>query len=149
MLTTMSEKRPRKLIEFKIVKSPLKEIIETTASASSTSKKARKSENTKKSNISCKSDYGDVNKNKSYSEFISLVRSSENTNKHESEKLMTDVSISQPKNRALDEHKNYLNKKRRRILKDKKNDEGIFDFDEFLIAYEKITASQENILQGK
>ncbi len=71
MLNTMSEKKGRKLIEFKIVKSPKKEIPESTASACSPPRKKRNSENSTKIKISSKSECGELTQNTLYSNFIS------------------------------------------------------------------------------
>ena len=70
MLNTMSEKKGRKLIEFKIVKSPQKEIPESTASACSPLGKNRNSQNLNKKKISSKSEYGEPLQNTLYSNFI-------------------------------------------------------------------------------
>jgi hypothetical protein len=146
----MSEIKPRKLIEFKIVKSPLKEIIESTASACSPVQKMRKSENSKKKKISCKSDNRDEDKNKPYSRFS--ISSSLKSQNEQGEIGLQEVSNFKSTTTSLKEEKDYLNKKRRRILNDLKENkatEGILDFDEFLAAFERISNSQENISKSK
>lgn len=58
MLTTMSEKKDRKVVEFKIVKSPLNDISRSTASACSPVPKIKKRENSKNKKTTSKSDNG-------------------------------------------------------------------------------------------
>jgi hypothetical protein len=145
----MSEKKTRKLIEFKIVRSPLKEIPEITASHSSQVQKNKNSESSKKKKISPKLNSEEGNQNTLNSNFLTPINSVKNSNKKEKELTVSRFNESNSTDCGSDLNKKHLNKKRRRNADDNKICSDIFDFDDFLVSYQKATTKQEEVATDK